>query len=222
MKERAHLAAILAGGRDSRLVSTGAVDEDKGAIDVVGSPLYSHVVDRLIPQADALAVVAPERPDWFDALPEGARHIPDATSSDGRAAGPSGGLLAALKAAGEIGEDAVVLTTPIDSPFLPDDLYWRLGAALEASGAAAALAASRGKLLPTFGLWRASLADQVADLLEDRRNRSLHNLVKSLDAVEVMAWDDVTLPPPFFTVGTEEELVIARDLVRLAAFRSGS
>ena len=215
MKPRADLAVIFAGGRGTRLFQSEAESADKGAALIAGSPLYAYTASRLAPQAARLAVIAPTRPDWLDQLPEGTRHLSDALGDDKRPTGPAGALVLALQAGAEIADDALVLTSPIDSPFLPLDLYERLAAALHASGAGAAIVSTRGKLHPVFALWRAALAEDVRKLVEGEKMRALFKIAANVSSVEVMAWDDVTMPPPFFNINTSEELEMANDFANL-------
>ena len=215
MTDRADLAVIYAGGHGTRLLRVGEARRDKGVIEIAGRPLYSHVAERLAPQGKQLAIIAPEQPDWFSQLPKGTAHIADAAGANKRPTGPAGALVEALRAGNTIAPDALVLTAPIDSPFLPDDLYVRLREALDASGAGAALVSTRGKLHPVFSLWKASLFERVQTLVEAERVRALHLIASQIDAVEVMAWDDVKLPPPFLNINTEDELMLAQDLAHL-------
>ncbi len=215
MTDRADLAVIYAGGHGTRLLRIGESRRDKGAIEIAGRPLFAHVAERLAPQGQQLAIIAPEQPDWFSQLPEDTMHIADVPDANKRPAGPAGALVEALRAGLAIGPEAVVLTAPIDSPFLPEDLYARLKEALDASGAGAALVTTRGKLHPVFSLWNASLFEQVQTLVEVERVRALHLIASQVGAIEVMAWDDVRLPPPFLNINTEDDLLIAQDLANL-------
>ncbi len=215
MRARADLAVIYAGGRGTRLFASEADGTDKGTALIAGRPLYAHVAARLAPQAARLAVIAPQRPDWLSEMPDGARHLSDALGADARPAGPAGALVVALKAGASFGEDATVLTAPVDCPFLPLDLYARLSAALESSGAGVAIVSTRGKLHPVFALWRAALAEDVRALVEEEKIRALFKIAANVPAVEVMAWDEVTMPPPFFNINTVEELEMAEDFAQL-------
>jgi molybdopterin-guanine dinucleotide biosynthesis protein A len=84
--------------------------------------------------------------------------------------GPLAGIASALRHAESIGREAV-LTVPCDTPVLPDDLAERLVASL--GEAAAALAASGGRLHPTCALWRTRALDGMASYLASGR-RSIH------------------------------------------------
>lgn len=92
------------------------------------STLIETVIDRLSPQASALAVNAdPARADDLHRL--GLPLIFDAPATAGR--GPLSGVLSALVWAGDHGE-AFVVTAPCDMPDLPTDLVARLMMAPEA------------------------------------------------------------------------------------------
>ncbi|MCF6328361.1 MAG: NTP transferase domain-containing protein [Henriciella sp.] len=201
---------IYAGGHGTRLLRIGETRRDKGSIEIAGRPLFAHVAERLAPQGRKLAVIAPEQPEWFSYLPEGTKHIADASGADNRPAGPAGALVEALRAGASITPDALVLTAPIDCPFLPEDLYLRLKEALDASDAGAALVSTHGKLQPVFSLWKASLFERVQNLVEMERIRALHLIATQVNAVEVMAWDELKRPPPFLNINTEYDLLIAQ------------
>lgn len=215
MKDRADLAVILASGPGTRLIQRDDINQDKGALMLAGRPLHAHVSGRIAPQAERLAVITTEIPAWAGELADGVDVLSDKPADGGRSRGQAGALVVALETAFKMGEDSLVLTVPVDAPFLPDDLYIRLAGALYASGAGAAIASTRGNLQPTFGLWRAALYEDVAHVVEHERVRSLQDLAGMARAVEVMAWDDVTFPPPFFTINTEDELRVAEDLAKL-------
>lgn len=215
MKDRADLGVIFTGLHNTRVIQRDESRADKGRIELAGQKVCARVADRLGPQVEHLGVVSNEVPQWMDEIPEGTAHIVDDVMIGGRSAGPAGALVAALRAALAYGEDAVVLTAPIDSPFLPDDLYVRLAGAMYASGAGAAMVSTRGKLNPFFALWRAVLCEDVAHVVEHDRVRSVEEIAGMARAVEVMAWDDVTFPPPFFAINTEDEIRIAEDLAKL-------
>ncbi len=212
MTNRADLAVIYAGGHGTRLLRTGETRRDKGRIEIAGRPLFARVAERLAPQGRKLAIIAPEQPEWFSYLPEGTTYIADAPGADSRPAGPAGALVEALRAGASIAPDALVLTAPIDCPFLPEDLYVRLKEALDASDAGAAIVSAHGKLQPVFALWKANLFGRVQNLVEMERVRALHRIAAKINAVEVIAWDEAKRPPPFLNINTEDDLLIAQDL----------
>ena len=141
---------ILAGGQARRM---GGLD--KAVVPLAGRSLISHVISRLEPQVEALALSANGDPDRFAFL--GVPILPDTTSQ-----GPLSGIMSALTWGAARGATAVV-SVPVDGPFLPPDLVPRLCLAAETGGLA--LAASNGTPHPTFGLWPTALAPALAAFL---------------------------------------------------------
>ncbi len=204
---RAVLAVILAGGESRRM--GGA---DKAALMLAGRPLHAHVVARLAPQAGALAVVAAMEPAWLGLAP-GARWIRDAAGEKG----PGAGLLGALRwLESQYGPDALMVTAPVDAPFLPLDLFERLDAARRKTKASAAIVWHKGGRHPVFGLWQAACASVVAQAMEEEQ--ALHRIAQRAGAVECEAWSGAD-PDPFANLNTPEDVAAAE--VILTASRKG-
>jgi molybdopterin-guanine dinucleotide biosynthesis protein A len=140
---------ILAGGQGRRM---GA---DKALLSLAGRPLLAHVIDRLEPQVERLAISANGAPARFARF--GLPVLPDDTPL-----GPLSGILAGLTWAAALGADALV-SAPVDAPFLPGDLTPRL--ILAADGPHLALARSADRLHPACALWPVSLATALAAFL---------------------------------------------------------
>ena len=180
---------------------------DKGALVVGGQSLWRRVTDRLAPQARVLAVLAPARPAWMDGI-AGALWIADASASSG----PGGGLLGALRwLEKDEGPDALLLTAPVDAPFLPNDLFDRLEAARTQARAPAAIVRHAGGLHPVFGLWRAGCAAVVEQALKDER--ALYRIAARTGAVECEAWKGLS-PDPFANLNSPEDVAAAETLLR--------
>lgn len=117
------LAVILAGGRGSRMAPTpGDSIVQKGLVPLGGRPMVAHVLERLAPQVDHVALnVNGADPAWSGfALPLIADLEPDFP-------GPLAGLAAGLAyAATRTPVPATVVFVPTDTPFLPRDLVARL------------------------------------------------------------------------------------------------
>lgn len=109
---------VLAGGRASRMGGG-----DKALLPLAGRPMLAHVVARLAPQVAALALSANSDPARFAAF--GLPVLPDPMPGQ---PGPLAGILAGLDWAAGLGARAVV-STPVDTPFLPGDLVAKLAAA---------------------------------------------------------------------------------------------
>ncbi|PWJ22015.1 molybdenum cofactor guanylyltransferase MobA [Jannaschia seohaensis] len=189
---------ILAGGRATRMGGG-----DKGRLEVGGCALIEHVIARLGPQVDALALNANGDPArWADL------GLPVIADADDARAGPLAGVLAGLDWAAGAGAEAIV-TAAADTPFLPRDLVERLVAAAGPSGLALAATREEGRFWPqpTFGLWPVALRDDLRAALADGTRKVLHWTDRHEAGLAV--WGD---PAPFFNVNTPEDLARAEAL----------
>ena len=196
------LGVILAGGLSRRMGRP-----DKGLMTIVGRPLLAWVTERARPQVDRLILNANGDPDRFAAfgLPVVADGLPAGE-------GPVAGLRAAFGTARGFSH---VATFAGDTPLFPDDLVSRLGQALE-GGADYAIAASRGREHPTFGLWPVARADRIAELFAQgvRAPRDLERHLRK--AVVSFPADEVD---PFFNANTPEDVAAVEALLRDRALR---
>ncbi len=193
---------ILAGGKATRMGGG-----DKGLRGLGGTRLIDHVLTRLAPQCDRLAINANGAPERFAefALPVLPDSMPDHP-------GPLAGVLAGLDWAAAEGIDTIV-TAAADTPFFPRDLVVRLRAAAGPEGLA--LAGSRdaeGKLWrhPTFGLWPVALRGDLRAALEG----GLRKIVLWTDAHQAGLAEFPAHPfDPFFNVNRPEDLTEAAHLL---------
>jgi molybdopterin-guanine dinucleotide biosynthesis protein A len=189
---------ILAGGRATRMGGG-----DKGRLTVRGRPLIVHVIDRLGPQVDGLALNANGDPArWADL---GLPVIPDA--GDDRP-GPLAGVLAGLDWAAGQGAETIV-TAAADTPFLPRDLVARLRDAAGASGLALAATREGARIWPqpTFGLWPVALRDDLRAALASGTRKVLHWTDRH--GAGLAEFSD---PDAFFNVNAPEDLTRAEAL----------
>ena len=145
---------ILAGGEGRRM--GGA---DKALLPLSGQPLLVHVLNRIQPQVEKLALSANGNPARF--RPYGLPVLPDSHPM-----GPLSGLLSALHWAAGTGAD-VLVTVPVDAPFLPPDLVPRLllASGWPDTGPMPAIARTNGKAQPVCGLWPTATAPALAAFL---------------------------------------------------------
>ncbi|TAN56249.1 MAG: molybdenum cofactor guanylyltransferase MobA [Rhodospirillales bacterium] len=194
---------ILAGGKASRM--GGA---DKALIQLAGRPLIAYAVERLQPQATALAISANGDPARFASfgLPVLPDPLPDFP-------GPLAGILAGMDWAKAVCPDCRwLLTVPCDTPFLPADLAANLLKAVDRDGARLALAASEGKDHPVIALWPLALAE---DLRRALLTEGLHKVgqfaARYKKALADFPAQDGT--DPFMNVNTPQELKLAEKIV---------
>jgi molybdopterin-guanine dinucleotide biosynthesis protein A len=145
---------ILAGGLGRRM---GGVD--KAFLPLAGRPLVRHVLDRLRPQVEAVLLSANGDPARFAALgcPVVADDVPQ---------GPLSGILSALGHAKAAGATHLV-STPVDTPFLPSDFVARLQTAAATSPEGLALARTSDGDHPASAIWPVALAPALATYLAD-------------------------------------------------------
>ena len=206
------LGVILAGGLATRMGGG-----DKGLLPLGDGTILGHVIDRLAPQVDGMALNANGDPSRFDAF--GLPVLPDSIEGF---AGPLVGVLAGLDWAAAQGSDSIV-TVAADTPFFPRDLVEHLCRTAAGMAHPLVLAAtprgegeatksmSRSGLVrhPTFGLWPTALRDDLrAALLDGLRKVVLWT--EKHDGREAV-FDGPG--DPFFNVHTPEDLDTARALL---------
>jgi molybdopterin-guanine dinucleotide biosynthesis protein A len=152
-----------------------------------------HVLDRFVPQVDAVLINANQHVPEYQAF--GYPVIADAISGF---AGPLAGLQVGLAHA----ELPLVATVPCDSPFLPRDLVARLTAALVGRHAELAVARTFDQPQPVFSLVRRSVLPHLTHFLESG-GRKIDAWYAALNVVEV-AFDDEA--DAFRNINTANEL----------------
>lgn len=211
------LGVILAGGQ-SRRMGGG----DKGLRALGGQPMIRYGIDRVAAQlaggAADLALNANGDPARFAEL-----GLPVVADSVPGFAGPLAGVLAGLDAAAARAR-AFVLTAAADTPFPPLDLAAALTEAQAETDADILFAATEdetGRLRrhPTFGLWRAALAEDLRHALTEAGERKVVAFADRYRSrvVRFAAPDPTTGLDPFFNVNTPEELAIAEAALQTAA-----
>jgi molybdopterin-guanine dinucleotide biosynthesis protein A len=175
---------------------------DKALVPLAGAPLLAHVIARLEPQVERLALSANGDAARFARF--GLPVLPDA---DG--AGPLAGVLAALRWAAPLGATAVV-SAPVDGPFLPGDLCPRLCLAAESAAEGLAVARAGGRLHPTFALWPVGLAGPLAAFLDSGAKPKVMDFVAAHGTTEARFADG----SGFDNLNTPEDLARAEAVLR--------
>ena len=182
---------VLAGGLGRRM---GGVD--KGLVELDGKPMVAHVIARLAPQVATIVVNANRNAQRYEALGH-----PVVGDDVGGFAGPLAGLHAGLSRT----RTPFAVTVPCDSPFLPNDLVARLGAALAREGAQLAVARTFDQPHPVFAFVRTDLFANLAAFLAGG-GRKIDSWYAALRAVEV-PFDDCA--DAFRNINTPQEMEAA-------------
>ncbi|KCZ46659.1 MULTISPECIES: molybdenum cofactor guanylyltransferase [unclassified Hyphomonas] len=194
------LGVILAGGQGRRL---GGLD--KARVTLGGEALHEIAAGKISGLCRLIVVVAPDKPDWADAA--GIGFVPDATGAGGHALGPAGGLLGAVRSLASQAPEGRLVTVPVDAPFFPASI---VSALLEGQGDhPGAVARANGRLQPVFGVWSASILEDLEHLVLQANERALHRIVDRLGAavIDIGAGEDA-----FLNINTPEDLARARIL----------
>jgi molybdopterin-guanine dinucleotide biosynthesis protein A len=186
---------ILAGGQGRRM--GGA---DKAFLPLGGRPLIAHVLDRLRPQVEAVILSANGDPARFATLgcPVVADDVPQ---------GPLSGILSALRHARSAGATHLV-STPVDTPFLPPDFVFRLQAAAATAPEGLALARTSDGDHPASAIWPVALGPALAAYLADGGAK----VTRFTDA-HAAARADFPDARDFLNLNTVEDLAAATSLL---------
>ncbi|MGV0980885.1 MAG: molybdenum cofactor guanylyltransferase MobA [Polynucleobacter sp.] len=183
---------ILAGGRAQRM---GGID--KGLISFHGKPLIESAIDRLQPQVGTILINANRSITKYShyGYPVLMDETPDFS-------GPLAGFSVGLKHC----KTPYLLTSPCDSPLLPNDLAEKMGTELEKNNLELVFASSKendGKIWsqPVFCLMKSSLKDSL-DVFLCKGDLKIDRWFKELRSGTVVFEN----PQVFANVNTPEEL----------------
>ena len=183
---------ILAGGRAQRM---GGID--KGLIPFHGKPLIESAIDRLQPQVGTILINANRSITKYShyGYPVLMDETPDFS-------GPLAGFSVGLKHC----KTPYLLTSPCDSPLLPNDLAEKMATELEINNLELVFASSKendGKIWsqPVFCLMKSSLKDSL-DVFLCKGDLKIDRWFKELRSGTVVFEN----PQVFANVNTPEEL----------------
>jgi molybdopterin-guanine dinucleotide biosynthesis protein A len=198
---------ILAGGRSTRMGGG-----DKGLLALSGRPILAHVVSRLSPQVEALALNANGDASRFHGF-----DLPVLADTFGNFSGPLAGVLAGLEWTAANTDLDRIVSAAADTPFLPCDLAQKLAAANEANTDKIAVACSGGRRHPVFALWPVSMrvALKSALMAGERRVFSFLEAQGCVDVEFPAAQWGERLVDPFFNINTPSDLAEAACLLEM-------
>jgi molybdopterin-guanine dinucleotide biosynthesis protein A len=177
---------------------------DKALVSLAGRPLIAHVLDRLEPQVERVLISANGDASRFAGF--GCRVV-----ADDRPQGPLSGVLSALAAAASMGATHMV-SSPVDTPFLPGDLVPQLLLAAERSPEGLAFAGDATGDHPATALWPVALAPALAAFL-DSGEAKVTRFTAAHHATRALFPD----PRAFLNLNTPEDLAAAEAMVKGAA-----
>ena len=183
------IGVVLAGGRSSRFNGV-----DKTFIPLCGKPLLSHVIERLTPQVERVAISSNTAPEKF--VSYGCDVIADVFQD---AIGPLAGIHAVLRR----WPDREIVTVAVDLPFLPYDLVKRLRSSSTENTCTFASSGERH----TFAIWwPPGLHEEVEEFIKSGRRRLKEWLEYRGRAVVLPPGDDRDM---MFNINTPADLAAA-------------
>jgi molybdopterin-guanine dinucleotide biosynthesis protein A len=208
MAEPPPIAGVILAGGLARRMGGG----DKVLMPLGGRPILAHVIERLAPQVDVLALNANGDPARFAAF--GLPVVPD--SAPGHP-GPLAGVLAGLDWAAARGAELMVSAAG-DTPFFPANLVTGLRAAAVAAATPLAMAVSasaEGGLdrHPTFGLWPVDLREDLRAALAAGTRRVVDWTARHGCARAVFQGRGAE----FFNINTPSDLACAEAIIQAAS-----
>ena len=189
------LGVVLAGGLARRMGGG-----DKALLPLLGRPMLSHLLARLAPQVEAVALSANGDPARFAGVAPGVAVLPDSLPGH---PGPLAGILAGMDHAAGLGM-GWVLSVPGDTPLVPPDLVARL----RGSGAVIACAASAGRLHPPVALWPVELREALRAAI--RAGEGKVGRWAALHGAAAVEWAG----DPFLNANAPEDLTVLEAALR--------
>jgi molybdopterin-guanine dinucleotide biosynthesis protein A len=195
---------ILAGGRGTRMAGGNGAGTDKSAVLLSGRPMIAHVLERLAPQVEALAINANGDAGRFAVL-----GLPVIADRQAGFLGPLAGMLAGLEwGQGLQPRPSHIVFVPTDTPFVPEDLVARL---MAAAGAGIAMAESSSGSQQAVVAIPVGLAEDLDAHVRAGGRLSILGWLERHGCVRVR-FDDEGGFDPFMNVNTPEELAEAERL----------
>ncbi len=179
---------ILAGGQARRMGG-----QDKGLIELNGSPMIQYVLDAIVPQVNKVIINANRNSDIYSHY--GYEVISD--EFDGFF-GPLAGMASSMRRV----TTPFMLTAPCDSPFVPDDLAKRLYIQMVKKDADISVAHDGERIQPVFVLLKTSLLDSMLDFL----NKGERKIDKWFEQHKLAVTDFSDKPDTFININNRDEL----------------
>ena len=205
---------ILAGGKGRRLFPDRP--GQKALAQLGAKPMIAHVVQRLEPQVLELAIATTAHGasarELRKLVGKDIAILGDTVGeADGGPVGPLGGLLAGLEWARTAAPYCTLLVTvPVDVPFLPLDLVPRLAGHMHVVETDVLVVRAGARRHHALALWSTKLAQKLRRAVEHDGVRRVEDFIAQLRMAE-LAWPQRLLrPDPFHNVNTPADLEKAK------------
>lgn len=180
---------ILAGGQARRMGG-----QDKGLIDLAGSPLIQYVLDGLLPQVGKILINANRHQDIYKHY-----QCPIVADNYEGFCGPLAGMASCLK----IIDTPLMVTVPCDSPFIPPDLVERMYLKLLQDDADISVAHNGERIQPVFAMLKRDLFKSMDSYLCSGERK----IDKWFALHKFTVTDFSDAPDTFININTRDDLV---------------
>ena len=180
--------AVLAGGQARRMGG-----QDKGLIELAGSPMIQHILDVIAPQVGKVIINANRNMEIYAHY--GYPVIADELEGF---CGPLAGMASCLRAI----DTPFMVTVPCDSPFVPKDLVERLYLRMIHEDADISVAHNGDRIQPVFSLLKATLLDSLLDYLQKGERK----IDRWFENHKLAITDFSDKPDTFININTKDEL----------------
>ena len=194
---------ILAGGKGRRLDGKGKFSQI-----LCNKTLLEHVFLRLSSQTDKIAVNLNNRKSDIN---KKYTLVFDKFKDD---VGPLAGIHAAIYHCAKKkynGDSELVITVPVDTPFLPLNLIEKFKQQLKVSNAEVVVACSGNRHHPTIAIWRISIIKKLEFCIKNNI-RKIDIFTKELKRSYV-SWD-VKKYDPFLNINDYNDLKLAENMIK--------
>lgn len=182
--------AILAGGQAQRMGG-----QDKGLIELNGSPMVQYVLDAITPQVVRVIINANRNREIYAHY--GHQVIGDEFEGF---CGPLAGMASCLR----LITTPYLLTAPCDSPFVPVDLAKRLYLRLLEEDADISVAHDGKRIQPVFVLLKRTLLDSILEFLAQGERK----IDKWFGYHKLAMTDFSDKPDTFININNHDELAL--------------
>jgi molybdopterin-guanine dinucleotide biosynthesis protein A len=187
---------ILAGGQATRMGG-----QDKGLIELNGSPMVQYVLDAIVPQVHRIIINANRNREIY-------AHYGHEVISDEFEGffGPLAGMASCMRNVAT----PFMVTAPCDSPFVPGDLVRRLYVQMIKKDADISVAHDGQRIQPVFVLLKTSLLDSMLGFL----NRGERKIDKWFEQHKLAITDFSDKPDTFININNRDELSLIESKLR--------
>jgi molybdenum cofactor guanylyltransferase len=187
---------ILAGGQARRMGG-----QDKGLIELAGTPMVQHVLDALGPQVGSIIINANRNREVYAHY--GCPVIPDEIEGF---CGPLAGMVSSLNTI----NTHFMVTVPCDSPLLPADLVKRLYLELIRCEAEISVAHDGERMHPVFTLMKGNLYKSMLSFLKKGERK----IDKWFNQHKLAITDFSDKPETFININTQEDLCVVESKLK--------